>query len=125
MRVGVAPPRPTKAPEPGRPAFRSYRTKFLLTVVPTIVVLNLLISIIFGYAAYDMVKQEVHQKHWASIRGFASALSDTLWHYRYDQARLIVEGMFGNNEVIIVRVLDETGRSIIESGQAGPDMRRL
>ncbi|MBT9290529.1 EAL domain-containing protein [Prosthecodimorpha staleyi] len=125
MRVGVAPPRPTKAPEPGRPAFRSYRTKFLLTVVPTIVVLNLLISIIFGYAAYDMVKQEVHQKHWASIRGFASALSDTLWHYRYDQARLIVQGMFGNNEVTIVRVLDETGRPIIESGQMGPDLNHL
>jgi len=95
---------------------KKLQTKFLLIVIPPIIVCFLIYSVSFAIFSYKDQKQDTITKLQSYARMHSTILSKSLWEVNFDVAQAHVESILLNPVVSGVLVLESTTGTIIKVG---------
>ncbi len=105
--------------ETRRSAFKSLRAKFLLVIVPLVLLAILLVFGFFEFMASERAAERLERKLAQLLTIQSAVLSEPIWDLDDEQITLTVAALTIDPDVLTVAVYDEDGKLILERGEEG------
>lgn len=100
---------------PGTAFGRSVQTKFLLYVVPLVLVSTIVVFGLFEWNARRSAEAQLQTKLDKLIDIQSAVLSESLWNVADDQIKLILAALLTDPDVLAAAVYDERDRLVADS----------
>lgn len=97
---------------------KSIRAKFILVLLPPVILATGLVSGIFGWIAYEHMEAEIEAKRQILARSHGAALASPMWNFDRQNIQRILDMLLLDPDVAAATVLDERGRIIASAGPA-------
>ncbi len=109
---------PSNGRKLGSPFGRSVQTKFLLYVVPLVLISTLVVFGLFEWNARRSAEEQLQTKLDKLIEIQSAVLSESLWNVADQQIALILTALLTDTDVLGAAVYDERDRLVAEVGEA-------
>lgn len=96
---------------------RSVQTKFLLYVVPLVLISTFVVFGLFEWNARQSAEEQMQSKLEKLVEIQSAVVAGSLWNVADDQIKLILKALLTDSDVLAVAVYDERNRLVAEAGQ--------
>ena len=96
---------------------RSVQTKFLLYVVPLVLVSTIVVFGLFEWNSRQSAEQQLQSKLEKLVEIQSAVVAESLWNVADEQIKLILTALLTDSDVLAAAVYDEHERIVAEAGE--------